>query len=148
MEAVAAMAVRREEGIEEEEASVSDCESVTTTHNERMDRLMRMDEDQKLRGIIEKVFLSGLGPLRQNTSVVDIRRNGHTSFTSQARLQSFRIFGRAVEKKHAGNANVRFAWYAASEEEISTIFSHGFTHTNGLYGSGVYLYPHHSSIER
>lgn len=133
---------------EEEEAAASDCES-GTTHNDRVgDGLMRMDEDEKLHRIVESAFLSGLGSLRQYTSVVDIRRNGFTSFTSQARLQSFRIFGRAVEKKHGGNANGRFAWYAVSKDEISRIFSHGFSHTNGLYGCGVYLFPHNSSIER
>lgn len=129
-----------------DEASVSDCES-GTTHNEHIHGLVRLDEDEKLHRIIEKAFVSGLGPLRQHTSVVDIHRNGYASVISQARLQSFRIFGRAVEKKCGGNANVKFGWYSASKDEIGRIISHGFSHSNGLYGCGVYLYPHHSSIE-
>ncbi|XP_056175394.1 probable inactive poly [ADP-ribose] polymerase SRO2 [Syzygium oleosum] len=58
-----------------------------------------------------------------------------------------------MEKKGNGNtANVRYAWYAASREEVSEIFSHGFGYSgkpqnSGLYGRGLYFAPENHLLE-
>ncbi|KAK3004628.1 hypothetical protein RJ639_019505 [Escallonia herrerae] len=49
-----------------------------------------------------------------------------------------------MEKKCGGNANLKFAWYGGSKDEISEIIKYGFGHSHGC---GVYLTPDDSPVE-
>lgn len=56
------------------------------------------------------------------------------------------------ENKCGGNANLKYAWYGGSKDEIENIISHGFGHCwddedKGLYGHGIYFSPEDSSSD-
>ncbi|KAH7866385.1 hypothetical protein Vadar_019704 [Vaccinium darrowii] len=137
-----------------EEDSISDCESgISGPNNEKSqlfgNGLVKLDEGDRLHEIIKRVFVSGLGSTGHHTSVVAIYRNSCSNFTGQARLQSFHIFAEAMKNKCGGNANLKYAWYGGSKDEIEKIVSHGFGHCwddedKGLYGRGIYLCPEDS----
>lgn len=115
--------------------------------------LIRMSDGDKVHDLIKGRFISGLGQLGEQTIVTAIRKNCYSSAMSQARAQAFQIYLRATQKKHSGNANVKYAWYATSKEGIATILSYGFGHcgsteSSGLYGSGIYLSPDNHPLER
>lgn len=120
------------------------------------DGLIKVDEDERLHGIIKHRFISGLGSLAISTKVESIHRNAYSSLTRQARLHSFHIFKRAVENKCGGSANVKYAWYGSTKDEISKIVSHGFnncrTPANNnrsyWYGCSITLSADDSPIER
>ncbi|GFZ12030.1 similar to RCD one 5 [Actinidia rufa] len=136
---------------------ISDCESgISGPNTEKSqlfcDGLIKLDEGDRLHETIKRKFVSGLGILGIHTSVVSIHRNSFSSFTGQARLQSFHIFTRAFEKKYGGNTNLKYAWYGDSKDEIMKIISHGFGHcgnseTKVFFGCGIYLSPDDSSID-
>lgn len=140
------------------ESVVSDCESAVSGpsfdqsplfHN----GLVRLFPGDKAHDVIKKRFLSNMGFLAAHTKDVAIQKNGFAGVTWQARLQSFQIFIKAMEKKHGGDPNVKYAWCPATKEEISKIVEHGFGHcglpeNSGLYGRGVYLSPADSPMER
>ena len=139
----------------QDQDSISDCESGvcgTNTETPQLfdNGLVKLDEEDRLHEIIKRRFVSGLGSLGLRASVVAIHRNSCSSFTAQARLQSFHIFAGATEKKLAGSPNLKYAWFGASRDEIQNIVSHGFGHcqNDGLYGRGIYLSPDDSSLER
>ncbi|XP_058227358.1 probable inactive poly [ADP-ribose] polymerase SRO2 isoform X2 [Rhododendron vialii] len=135
-----------------EEDSISDCESgISGPNNDEESQLfgnglIELDEGDRLHQMIKRKFVSGLGSTGNHASVVAIYRNSCSSFTGQARLQSFRIFAKAMGNKCGGNANLRYAWYGGSKDEIEKIISYGFGHCGdnedkGLYGHGIYLSP-------
>lgn len=103
--------------------------------------------------IIERSFLKGLGQLGKETKVVAIHKNSYSSPIGQARMESFRIFSEAVRRKSSGNnANVKYAWYGASRDEICEIVTHGFGRFRGgenseSCGLGVHLSPANFSID-
>ncbi|KAK6935466.1 Poly(ADP-ribose) polymerase, catalytic domain [Dillenia turbinata] len=89
--------------------------------------------------------------MQENIEVVSIYKNLHSNFTTQARIQSFRIFAEAVSNKCGGNPNIRYAWYGTSTTEIRQIMSDGFNlcgrHENfEAYGCGLQLSPANFSI--
>ncbi|GMI99468.1 similar to RCD one 5 [Hibiscus trionum] len=141
----------------DEDSVVSDCESGVSApcfdqpflSNNGLIRLSRGD---KAHDVIERRFLSNLGSLAAHTKDLTIQKNCFAGITWQARLQSFQIFIKAVEKKCGGDANVKYAWCAATRDEIAKIVKHGFGHcglpkNNGLYGHGVYLSPDDAPTE-
>lgn len=141
-----------------EEDSISDCESgISGPNNEKEWQsfgkgLVELDEGDRLHQMIKRKFIAGLGSTGTHAYVVAIHRNSCSSFTGQARLQSFRIFAKAMGTKCGGNGNLRYAWYGSSKDEIEKIISHGFGHCGsngdkGLYGHGIYLYPEDSSSD-
>ncbi|CAK9137606.1 unnamed protein product [Ilex paraguariensis] len=138
---------------DDQDHSISDCESGISNEEFQYfgDGLIRMDEEDRLHHVTKQRFVSGLGSLGGHTKVEAIHRNDYSSCTRQARLHSFHIFSRAIEKKNGGNANVKYAWYGASKDEISKIMSHGFGHCGNFedngFGCGVFLSPEHSPIE-
>ncbi|KAM7479904.1 hypothetical protein LguiA_028117 [Lonicera macranthoides] len=119
------------------------------------DGLIKVDEDERLHEIIKHRFLSGFGSLAISTKVESIHRNAYSSLTRQARLHSFHIFKRAVENKCGGSANVKYAWYGSTKDEISKIVSHGFNHCRTpannnksySYGCSITLSANDSPIE-
>lgn len=144
--------------ITDQEASVSDCESsVSGSPTEHFpvfdDGLVRLVEGDRVYDLVKRRFVLGFASLGVQATVVGIHRNGFGGVMGQARLNAFRIYGQAMEKKCGGNANIRYAWYGASKDEIVKIASHGFGHcgisqNNGLFGGGVYLSPDYSPLER
>jgi hypothetical protein len=142
----------------DQEPLVSDCESgVSGANCEQFqlfdDGLVRLVEGDTVYEIIKRRFVSSFDSLGVQASVVGIHRNGFGDVMRQARLNSFRVYAQAVQKKRGGNANATYAWYGASKDEIVQIVSHGFGHcglsqNNGLYGGGVYLSPDNSPLER
>ncbi|KAK2438362.1 putative inactive poly [ADP-ribose] polymerase SRO2 [Trifolium repens] len=80
---------------------------------------------------IKKGFLKGMGFMMHATNIIAIHKNNVSSnLTKQARLDSFHIFSKAVSIKCGGDANVRFAWYGGSLDELMNIVSFGFTGCN------------------
>ncbi|XP_024929130.2 probable inactive poly [ADP-ribose] polymerase SRO5 isoform X1 [Ziziphus jujuba] len=140
---------------DQESSSVSDCESGTSgTNSDQLpfhsNGLLKLVEGNEVHDLIKRRFISGLGSLGAQASVIAIYRNTYSSVLGQARLHTFQIHSKAVEKKCGGNPNVKYAWYApSSHNDISNIICHGFDHpqNNGLYGSGAYLAPDHCPLE-
>ncbi|KAK6920708.1 RST domain [Dillenia turbinata] len=140
-----------------QEQAVSDCESGVSGSNldDRQlfdDGFVRLDEDDRLFNIIKRRFISGLGSLGSQTSVVGIHRIAYSDFIGQARLHSFQIYAQAMQKKRGDHANMKYAWFSSSKGSICDVISHGFSHCGnvegrGVYGCGLYLVPDDSSIE-
>ncbi|KAF7829187.1 inactive poly [ADP-ribose] polymerase RCD1-like isoform X1 [Senna tora] len=89
---------------------------------------------------VQKIFLKGMSSYG-TTDIVEIYRCSSTLM--QARLE---LFQKQVEitSKYRENANVRYAWYAASKGELSSIMKYGLGHcglsaTQSSYGMGVHL---------
>lgn len=145
---------------QDQESSISGCESVTSGDDSEQFRfanisgLVRLVEGDRLHDLIKRRFISGLGSLGAQASVVAIHRNTYSSVLGQARLQSFQIYSKAVERKCGGNANIKYGWYApSSQDEISNIVAHGFDHCDKarhgglMYGCGVCLAPDNCPVE-
>ncbi|KAK4803877.1 hypothetical protein SAY86_003694 [Trapa natans] len=116
------------------------------------DGLIRLSEGDKAFDLIERQFMAGLGRLGGTIAVNAIHKNVYSAVMAQARARAFQIYMRATEKKLAGNANVKYAWYAASKEDIPKILSYGFGYSGsiaggGLHGSGIYLSPDNHPLE-
>lgn len=114
--------------------------------------MLSLGDGSKEHGLIKKSFLMGMGLVAKDTKVVAIHKNLNSGFTRQARLESFRVFSKAVAQKCGGDANVKYAWYGGSREEISGIVSHGFSQcgrpaTDQSHGVGVQLFPAKFSID-
>ncbi|KAM7471309.1 hypothetical protein LguiA_009492 [Lonicera macranthoides] len=145
--------------IHDYQGSISDSESSisggTNEEPQSFDGCIKVDEEERVYEVIKRKFISGLASVGFHTKVEAIHRNYHSSFTSQARLQSFFIFTRAVEKKCGGIANVKYAWYGSSRNDIENIISQGFGHCtakshniNGMFnGCCVCLSPDDSPVE-
>ncbi|XP_016472479.1 putative inactive poly [ADP-ribose] polymerase SRO5 [Nicotiana tabacum] len=130
--------------VQDPEVSDSESSVIGSKYQEKNTGLMRVDEGDKVYGIIREKFMSGLGALGASTQITAIHKETCSSFTKQAKLQSFLIFSKAVEKKCGGNnANVKYAWFGASKDEINNIFSHGFvpSSNNGTYSHAICLSP-------
>ncbi|MFS8033965.1 hypothetical protein Hanom_Chr17g01575691 [Helianthus anomalus] len=54
----------------------------------------------------------------------------NASEIAQARLSSFQIYMKSVEKKNCGDAHVKFAWFGGSKDEIHNIVVYGFGFDN------------------
>ncbi|KAI3761364.1 hypothetical protein L1987_51778 [Smallanthus sonchifolius] len=139
---------------EGDSSSISDCESVTsgTRIVEDPNGLVRLGASDELRGIIEKKFVSKLGYIGIDARVQNIHSNlFDASAITQARLMSFQIFTKSVEKKNGGDANIKCAWFGGSKDEINKIILHGFgsdnIQKNGSFGHGIVLSADHSPLE-
>lgn len=143
---------------EDQESSISDCESMVVGKNEcefqsTGEKLVMLNEEDQLYKTIAGRLLLSLGNLGFDAQVEKVCRNFFTGFTYQARFHSFRLFQKALEKK-SGGANVKYAWYGATKDEVYKILTHGFGHfsrgdeTQVSYGTGVYLSPFYAPLER
>ncbi|TKY73502.1 inactive poly of ADP-ribose polymerase SRO5 [Spatholobus suberectus] len=123
---------------QDEDSVVSDCESGVSGSSGAVPRqqhsllLVRLGEGDAVHDLIKRRFIRGLGLLGPKTEVVSVLRNACSSVVSQARLQSFQVYAKAVAKLRDGNANVKYAWYGTrGERDINDIVSHGFGHAHG-----------------
>ncbi|XP_022737436.1 probable inactive poly [ADP-ribose] polymerase SRO5 [Durio zibethinus] len=145
------------EASNDQESIISDCESCVSGPSFDQSSLfnnglIRLFPGDKAHDLIKKRFLSNLGTMAAHTKDLTIQKNAFLGVTWQARLQSFEIFIKAMEKKCGGDANVKYAWCPATRDEISKIVDHGFGHcgmpeNSGLYGCGVYLSPDDSPMD-
>ncbi|KAK3013530.1 hypothetical protein RJ639_008353 [Escallonia herrerae] len=112
--------------------------------------LIKLDDGDRMNAIIKRKFVSGLGSLGVHSKVEAIHRISYSiGFTKLARLQSFIFHVKAMAKKYGGNANVKYAWFGGSKDEICKVVSHGFGHSGkpenyGPHGCSVHLSPHDS----
>ena len=117
----------------------SDCESSITgpVQGGRVsgllyEDLVRLDEDDVIFQGIKRRFVSNLGDLGNETTVVAVHRKNWLGFrVGQARLRCFGILAHAfASESHGGGvANVvKYAWFGGSKEEITRIMSRGFDH--------------------
>ncbi|KAF8037017.1 hypothetical protein BT93_B0057 [Corymbia citriodora subsp. variegata] len=115
--------------------------------------LMPLSEGDEVYRRIKERFISQLGADKGQVTVVAIHQNSYSSFSAQARARTFQIYSQAVQEKGGGDtANVKYAWYEASKEDVPKIFSYGFGHSgkpdnSGLYGCGIYLAPDYNALE-
>ncbi|KAL8091713.1 putative inactive poly [ADP-ribose] polymerase SRO2 [Apium graveolens] len=141
---------------QDQDSSLSDCESsvipgTSTKYCEFQscgsDKFIMVSQDTTLYETIARKLVSGLGDLGESFRVEAIHRNLFSGLIDQAKFHSFRMFQRALERKNGGDANVKYAWYGGSKDEIHNILAYGFGHftqpgaTHLSFGSGVYLSP-------
>ncbi|KAL1222997.1 putative inactive poly [ADP-ribose] polymerase SRO2 [Cardamine amara subsp. amara] len=131
------------------DSSVSRSRSVSNT-----DSVILLREGNQEHEVIKTCLLSGLGTVSSDTTMVTIRKNSSEGITTRAKYISFRIFTEAMARKHGGDANVKYGWYAGSKEEIERIISFGFSNREvgkfendaGSYGIGIHLVPSKCSL--
>ncbi|KAK4750708.1 hypothetical protein SAY87_004190 [Trapa incisa] len=141
-----------ESGVSGSSASAHSSSAAPARFSSFSDQMIRLSAGDKVHDLIGGRFMSGLGRLADRTTVVAIHKNGHSGTMSQARAQAFQVYLHATLKKHGGDANAKYAWCAASTEDIAKILTYGFGHcgstdNNGLYGSGIYLSPDDHPLE-
>jgi hypothetical protein len=106
--------------------------------------LLKIREETREYDGVKKTFLTGMKGHAKDTQVVAIYKNSASTSPMKARFAAFQAFEQVVSQKNGGqgNANVKYAWYSGSKEEISQIIFHGFGWCNGQsHGVGVYLSP-------
>ncbi|KAK4376878.1 hypothetical protein RND71_003174 [Anisodus tanguticus] len=108
--------------------------------------MIKLEKSDKEHDLIKAGFLSGMGQLAKEIEVVGIHKNSCSTIFGQAKLEAFRIHSEAMRKKCGGNANIKYAWFGSSKDEICNIISHGFStttepKTGECFGIGVHLYP-------
>ncbi|XP_038892432.1 inactive poly [ADP-ribose] polymerase RCD1-like isoform X2 [Benincasa hispida] len=91
---------------------------------------------------VEKIFRDGMMSSNGSTEILNVKHCDDTSMQSQL----LEIFNKQVEmtKLYRGDANVRFAWLAVSETELSSLMMYGIGHCavssiKSMYGTGVHL---------
>ncbi|XWS69006.1 hypothetical protein CRYUN_Cryun04dG0142500 [Craigia yunnanensis] len=90
--------------------------------------LAKIHESTLEDSIIRTSLFSGIDQrLVKKTKIVAIHKNLNSSSSGKARAQSFRVFSKAVADKYGADANVKYAWYGASRDEICEIVMHGFS---------------------
>ncbi|XP_021635199.2 probable inactive poly [ADP-ribose] polymerase SRO2 isoform X2 [Hevea brasiliensis] len=114
--------------------------------------MVKIGEGSAEHDLIKKTLLEGLGTHAKDTRIVAIHKNSVSGSAGKARWLTFRIFSQAVAERRSGNANLRFAWFGASREEICQVISHGFSQcgetSNGQsHGVGISLSPAKFSID-
>ncbi|KAL3824829.1 hypothetical protein ACJIZ3_020858 [Penstemon smallii] len=135
----------------------SDCESgISGTENEQRihlshshNGLIKIHEGEKICEMIKKKFVSSLSCYGFKSQVEALYRKDNSDIMSRVKYQSFGLYSRGIEMKRNGNANVKYAWFGASMDELNSILSHGFglPQSTGVYGNGVYLSPIDHPVE-
>lgn len=140
--------------IEEEQIDLESCctdsgsvtEGPSSKKNDEVSSsgMIKLNEEGNEYVMLKHRFYLSVGTLPQSFSVVSAHRNTHSSPMEKARLETFRIFARAMEAKRGGSANMVRALYGASKDEVHQIMKHGFRvfgmpKDGGLYGYGLHL---------
>ncbi|KAK1422349.1 hypothetical protein QVD17_25401 [Tagetes erecta] len=135
----------------------SDCESVTNSVDQHtpfeLNGLVRLDESDKLHEMIRNKFVSRMNQIGIDVHVQSVDRNlFNANAIAQARLISFQIYAKSVQKKNNGDANVKCGWFGGSKDEISKIVMYGFgsdnvQKKNGGFGHGIVLSADYSPLE-
>ncbi|CAA3006980.1 probable inactive poly [ADP-ribose] polymerase SRO2 isoform X1 [Olea europaea subsp. europaea] len=114
--------------------------------------MIRLDEEKNEHIVIKDSFLMGMRLLGKESDVVAIHKNLYSSRTGMVRMEAFRIFSAAVAEKCGGDANVKYAWYGGSRDELCEIIGYGFSRCkepqNGVsHGIGIHLSPTNAAID-
>ncbi|KAL2559762.1 Poly [ADP-ribose] polymerase [Forsythia ovata] len=134
----------------------SECESLNPNFEKfkifTKNGMVRLDEGKNEHSTIKKIFLMGIGLLGKESDVVAIHKNLYSSLVGAARMEAFRVFSAAVAVKCGGDANVKYAWYGGSRDEVYEIISHGFSRCkeaeNGVsHGIGIHLSPTNAALD-
>ncbi|KAA0053019.1 hypothetical protein IC582_015043 [Cucumis melo] len=89
---------------------------------------------------VEKIFRDRMMRSDDRIEILNIKHCNDSIMQSQLEL-----FNKQIEmtKLYRGDANVRFAWLAVSETELSNLMMHGIGHSavsiKSMYGTGVHL---------
>ncbi|XP_010045550.2 probable inactive poly [ADP-ribose] polymerase SRO5 isoform X1 [Eucalyptus grandis] len=142
------------------DSSISNCLSIVSADQSGSasllfdgSKLMELSEGDTVYRFIKQTFVSKLGDLGAQVTVVAIHQNDYSSSSAKARAVAFQLYSEAVQKKGGSNtANVSYAWCATSKEEVPKIFSCGFNFSekhenNGFFGCGVYFAPLNHPLE-
>ncbi|KAK9669450.1 hypothetical protein RND81_13G131000 [Saponaria officinalis] len=131
------------------EASVSDCESGITdsSSGHRRRRIfsesmaVEIPENDRSHELIRRKFLAGVEDTAVFTAVH--RRNWSENSSTLARIQTFQIHAKAMEKKCGGNPNMKFGWYGGDKDRINQILAHGFSFNDLLINNNgaIFLSP-------
>ncbi|ESW31530.1 hypothetical protein PHAVU_002G245700 [Phaseolus vulgaris] len=113
--------------------------------------LMKVEKESEEYQSIENGFLKGMGFMGHATTIMALHKNDISfSLARKARWDSFKIFSKAMEIKCGGDANVRYAWYGASLDDLLEIVSAGFNgckNHDESHGVGIPLFSVHFSID-
>lgn len=91
--------------------------------------------------IIRTSFFSSLSrnpQISHRTKIAAIHKNFNTSRCWRIRAHSFGVYTKAVADKCGGDANIKYAWYGASKNEICETVVHGFSwrrHSISVYAA-------------
>lgn len=112
----------------------------------------RMLGGEKIFEMIKNKLVSSLSSHGFDAQVEPINRSDYSScIMKQVKYRSYSLYSRGMAIKRNDNANVKYAWYGASIDELNNILDHGFSlpaNRSGLYGSGVYLSPVDQPLQR
>ncbi|GMI87776.1 similar to RCD one 2 [Hibiscus trionum] len=90
--------------------------------------LIKLHESSSDYSIIRKGFFSGMGEtLSKSIKIVAIHKTSYSGFSAKAQAENFQILKKAVAEKCGGDANVKYAWYGGSRDEICEILTQGFS---------------------
>ncbi|MBA0718045.1 hypothetical protein Golax_005812 [Gossypium laxum] len=90
----------------------------------------KIDESSFEGDIIKTSFFSSLSrnpQISYRTKIVAIHKNSNTSQCWKIRAHSFGVYAKAVADTRGGDANIKYAWYGASKNEICETVMHGFS---------------------
>jgi len=114
--------------------------------------LMKVEKESEEYESIKNGFLKGMGFMGHATTIMALHKNDISfSLARQARWDSFKIFSKAMAIKRGGDANVRYAWYGGSLDELLEIVSVGFNgckNHDESHGVGIPLFSVPFSIDR
>ncbi|GER53169.1 WWE protein-protein interaction domain protein family [Striga asiatica] len=140
----------------DQDSCPSDCESsISGPENEQpqlhgpQNDFVTIHKGEMIYETIAKKLVTSLSSRGLDPRVESIYRNRFSSINGRARVESFGVYSRAVQTKCGGNANLTYAWFGASKNEIDMIIDYGFgLPRSGLtHGRGVYLYSINHPIE-
>lgn len=118
--------------------------------------LVRVEQESTEFKMVKRSFLKGMEYMGDVTGLMAVHKNNVScNLGRQVRSDSFRIFSQAVANNCGGNANVRYAWYGGSLNELLNIVSSGFsisrttesTEDNDSHGFGIHLFPAKFSLD-
>ncbi|VVA92292.1 unnamed protein product [Arabis nemorensis] len=118
------------------------------------DSVVLLGEGNPERDVITTCFLSGMGTVANDTTIVAVSKNSSEWITTRAKFLAFKVFTEAMARKNGGDANVKYGWYAGSKDEIEGIISYGFSSREvskfeneaSSHGIGIHLVPSKCSI--
>ncbi|XP_072972221.1 probable inactive poly [ADP-ribose] polymerase SRO2 [Typha angustifolia] len=134
-----------------EEGSGESPETFTTHGMERprWSQVVKLDEGDRFYKVVEKLFLAGMRKVDPGTFVTSIHKCSHAVPPACFRSRTFQMKSE-MTRSIRGDANVKFGWYGAPENNVAAVLAHGFGQPNnnvlGCYarGVGVHLSPPHS----
>ncbi|CAA0836119.1 Probable inactive poly [Striga hermonthica] len=131
------------------ESSISEPESEQPQFRGPEDDFVTIHKGEMIYETIAKKLVSSLSSRGLDPRVESIHRNRFSSINGRARVESFGVYTRAVQTRCGGNANLTYAWFGASKNEIDMIIDYGFgLPKSGLtHGHGVHLCSINHPIE-